>query len=146
MTTPLSAYPGSCHCGEIGFRYHTAQPPDGWSIRACQCSFCRAHGALSTSDPAGKIEFRGAGSGALNRYRFGLHVTDFLLCRECGVYIGAVMETPHGVFGIININALRPQPTTIAETMPMEYGSESTEQRTSRREQRWSPVAWAGNS
>jgi hypothetical protein len=143
MTTPLDAYPGSCHCGEIGFRYHTAQPPDEWSIRACQCSFCRAHGALSTSDPSGKIEFRVASSGALNRYRFGLHMTDFLLCRECGVYIGAVMETPNGVFGIINVNALRPQPTTIAGTMPMEYGSESLEQRASRREQRWSPVVWA---
>jgi hypothetical protein len=144
MTTPLSAYPGSCHCGEIGFRYHTAQPPGEWSIRACQCSFCRAHGALSTSDPAGKIEFRGSGTGALSRYRFGLHVTEFLLCRKCGVYIGAVMEAPNGVFGIINVNALRPQPTTIAGTMPMEYGSESAEQRMSRREKRWSPVVWAG--
>ncbi len=143
MTIQSSDYPGSCHCGEIGFHYHTAQPPDEWGIRACQCSFCRAHGALSTSDPDGRIEFLRSGSGALNRYRFGLRITDFLLCRACGVFIGAVMETPNGVFGIINVNALRPQPTTMAAVMPMEYGSESLEQRMSRREKRWSPVVAA---
>jgi hypothetical protein len=146
MTSPPGIYPGSCHCGGIAFRYRTAQPPGEWSIRACQCSFCRAHGALSTSDPAGKIEFREVGDGAFNRYRFGLRMTDFLLCGKCGVYIGAVMETPNGSFGIINVNALRPKPTTIAGTMPMEYGSESPEQRASRREKRWSSVVWTGSS
>lgn len=138
--TSASEYLGSCHCGAIGFRYRTAQSPDQWSIRACQCSFCRAHAALSTSDPAGSIEFRGSGDGALQRYRFGQRTADFLLCRECGVYLGALMETPGGMYGIVNANALRPIPDLPAVAAPMDYGAESASQRTGRREQRWSPA------
>lgn len=143
MTETDGAYLGSCHCGGIDFMYHTAEPPGEWSIRACQCSFCRAHGALSTSDPDGRIDFHGPVS-ALNRYRFGQHTADFLLCRECGVYIGAVMETSNGSFGIINVNSLRPQLASFTATQPMDYGSESQEQRMARREKRWSPAVLAG--
>lgn len=141
---PLHEYDGACHCGAIGFRYFTTQSLDQWSIRACQCSFCRAHAALSTSDPAGSIEFRGLGSDALQRYRFGQRTADFLLCRNCGVYVGALMETPDGMYGIVNVNALRPIPALPALAAPMDYGAESASQRTRRREQRWSPVAIAG--
>jgi hypothetical protein len=137
---PLHEYDGSCHCGAIGFRYLTAQPPAEWSIRACQCTFCRAHAALSTSDPAGSIEFRGLGSDALQRYQFGQHTADFLLCRECGVYLGALMETPGGMYGIVNVNALRPIPELPALAAPMDYGAESANERAGRREQRWAPA------
>jgi hypothetical protein len=137
--THTRTYSGSCHCGEIGFSYRTDQPPGEWSIRACQCAFCRAHGALSTSDSAGQIEFRGGA--ALNRYRFGQRTADFLVCRECGVYVGAVMETPRGRYGIVNVNAISPAPMSFTATVPMDYGSESKEQRVARREARWSPVA-----
>lgn len=140
--TRISMYLGSCHCGEIGFSYRTAQPPEKWSIRACQCTFCRAHGALSTSDPAGQIEFHGGV--ALNRYRFGQRTADFLICRECGVYVGAVMEASGGPFGIINVNAISPAPITFIATVPMDYGSESKEQRIARRKERWSPVVQSG--
>ena len=103
-----SEYQGSCHCGAIGYRYRTPIAPDQWSIRACQCRFCRAHDALSASDPNGFIEFTVADPKQLNRYRFGLKTADFLLCRECGVYIGALIETENGQFGIINTHALLP--------------------------------------
>jgi hypothetical protein len=144
MTASSSRYLGSCHCEAIGFSYCTAQKPAQWSVRACQCTFCRAHAALSTSDPAGQIEFHISNSGALNRYRFGQRTTDFLLCRDCGVYIGATMETPSGRFGIINTNALRPLQTALALTTPMNYGSETQEQRVARRERLWSPVVSPG--
>jgi hypothetical protein len=139
----FTRYDGSCHCGAVGFSYRTGQVPSAWSLRACQCSFCRAHAALSTSDRSGQVEFRESVSGALNRYRFGQRTAEFLLCRECGVYIGALMETPRGRFGIVNVNALRPVPSELAPAVPMDYGSESREQRIARREQRWSPVVSA---
>ena len=53
----MKTWPGSCHCGAIGYDYATEVPPPDWSIRACQCAFCRAHDALSTSDPKGEIRF-----------------------------------------------------------------------------------------
>lgn len=135
---------GSCHCGAIGFTYRPRQLPSGWSIRACQCSFCRAHAALTTSDPSGTVEFHEREPGLLQRYRFGLRITDFLLCRACGVYIGAEMETRAGRFGIINVNALRPIPDGLGPAAANDYGSESAGQRVARREARWSPVRRAG--
>lgn len=136
----IAVYPGSCHCGAIGFSYRTHQPPAAWSVRACQCSFCRAHAGLTTSDPSGSIEFREHQAGSLQRYRFGLRITDFLLCRVCGVYIGAEIVTRTGRFGVININALRPIPGDLGPAVAMEYGSESTAERIGRREERWTPV------
>jgi hypothetical protein len=135
-----SEYKGSCHCGAIGFLYRTDVAPEHWSIRACQCRFCRAHDALSASDPSGFVEFTVADPELLSRYRFGLRTADFLLCRECGVYIGALIETDNGRFGIINIHALLQSPESLAPTEPMRYDSEDVGGRISRREKRWTPA------
>ncbi len=135
-----SEFRGSCHCGAIGFRYRTAILPECWSIRACQCSFCRTHDALSTSDPAGSLEFTASDPGLLQRYRFGLRTADFLLCRECGVYVGALIRTDQGRFGIINTHALVVAVDKVASTEPISYDSEDVAARVSRRETRWTPV------
>jgi hypothetical protein len=145
MSVDATVYTGSCHCGAIAFDYRTSQSPDRWRVRACQCSFCRAHSALSTSDPSSTIAFRECQAGLLQRYRFGLRTADFLLCRACGVYIGAEIQTMTGRFGIINVNALRPIPQLLAPAVSMEYGSEAIEERISRRETRWSPVVALGS-
>jgi len=136
----LSEFQGSCHCGAIGFSYRTSIAPERWSIRACQCSFCRAHDTLSTSDPAGSLEFTASDPDLLNRYRFGLRTADFLLCRECGIYIGALIETGKGRFGIISMHALVEAPENLAATEPISYDSEDIAERVSRRETRWTPV------
>ena len=141
MSAEVNIYAGSCHCGAIGFSYRTSKLPAAWTVRACQCTFCRGHSALTTSDPSGSVEFHEYRTGLLQRYRFGLRVTNFLLCRSCGVYIGAEIETKAGRFGIINIKALRPIPVVLGPTASMDYSSESVEQRLARREARWSPVA-----
>jgi len=140
--SPSSAntYVGGCHCGGIEFRYCCEKPPREWSLRACQCSFCRAHHALSTSDPLATLEFTERRPGALQRYRFGQGTADFLLCRECGVYIGAEMQVAEGCYGIINVNALRPIPEDLRSPEPMNYDAESAGPRTARRTQRWSPI------
>jgi hypothetical protein len=134
-------YTGSCHCGAIGFTYRTGIEPEQWSIRACQCSFCRAHDALSTSDPAGQIAFTASRPDLLQKYRFGLKTADFLLCNECGVYIGAMIETAGGAFGIVNVHALLETPENLAATAPIVYDNEDVAGRVSRRENRWTPVA-----
>ena len=133
-------YAGSCHCGALGFQYHTNIAPDAWSIRACQCSFCRAHDALSTSDTDGHIEFTSSKPEFLQRYRFGLKTADFLLCGRCGVYIGAVIETNSGAFGIINVHVLRETPANLAGPAPISYDDEEVSGRVSRREELWTPV------
>ena len=140
----MTNYSGSCHCGAIRYSYSTQRPPARWSIRACQCTFCRAHNALSTSDPLGHIEFSIDSPGKLQCYRFGLKTADFLLCRKCGVYIGAVIETNNGIWGIINIRTLVETPSDLAAVAPIDYEGEDTGSRVARREDRWTPATTNG--
>ncbi len=135
------AYAGSCYCGAIGFTYKTAIPAAAWSIRACQCRFCRCHDALSTSDPQGDLRFHAAQPQHLHRYRFALRTADFLLCRECGVYIGAVIRSGDAHFGIINTHTLQPQPASLAPVQPISYDGEDADGRVGRRVDRWTPVS-----
>ena len=140
MPVASGRFEGGCHCGAIGFSYDCSAAPAAWSVRACQCRFCRAHNALTTSDPAASIEFHAADAAQLRRYRFGLETADFLLCKNCGVYIGAAIDTPKGRFGIVNVRGLRPAPANLPDPVPASYDGESEPGRIARREQRWSPV------
>jgi len=133
-------YRGQCHCGSVSYLYATELAPANWPVRACQCSFCRRHGALSTSDPAGSVEFTIADPTSLIRYQFGKRIADFLICGRCGIYVAAVMESPRGRFAVINLNTLAPIPAKLPAPGPMNYDAETPEQRTARREQRWTPV------
>lgn len=133
-------YDGGCHCGAIGFRLHSRAEPSHWSIRACQCRFCCLHGALSTSDPDGELEFLASRPDRLMRYRFALRTAEFLLCKQCGVYIGAVIETEGRRFGIINTRALNDPPEDLANVQPVSYAGEDTGGRINRRVKRWTPV------
>ena len=134
-------YLARCHCGALTARYRTAIEPSAWSLRACQCSFCRSHGALMTSDPAGALEFRSNNPDRVQRYRFGGRTADFLICRECGVYVGVQMASNKGRFGVLNMLSLRPLVTGLPLAEPMDYGAETAEVRRLRREMRWTPVA-----
>ena len=77
------------------------------------------------------------------RYRFGGRTADFLLCRHCGVYVGAQMIAGDRAFGIINVHALREPPPGRPPAVAMSYDGESASERQQRRMQRWTPVAQA---
>jgi len=139
--TSRQSYEATCHCKAIGYLYLTARAPGEWTIRACQCSFCRAHAALSTSDPAGSLEFFEHARGALQRYQFGRKTADFLLCRNCGAYIGAMMQSGSRAFGVVNVRVLLAVAEQLPPASPMEYGNESMAERLARREARWTPIA-----
>lgn len=134
------SYAGQCHCGALQFQYQTGVLPTSWSVRACQCSFCRIHAILSTSDPAGSLAFQAVQSGALQRYRFGSQSADFLICRICGVYVGATCAGAPGRFGIVNVRALTPFPQGLPPPTSMHYEDESPGERLSRRAARWTPL------
>ena len=77
----------------------------------------------------------------MQRYRFGLTTADFLVCRECGVYLGAQAQTARGAFGIINTRTLTPLPAELPPAVAADYGSEDATERLARRAQRWTPLA-----
>ena len=135
------SYEGLCHCRAVGFDYRTAIAPELWPVRACQCTFCRSHGALSTSDSGGALRFVAHVPDAFKRYQFGRRTADFLLCRECGVYLGAVMRSERGGFGIINVRVLSSLLDRLQEPEPMNYDNEGLVERQVRRESRWTPIA-----
>lgn len=134
-------YEGGCHCGAVAYSYETELPPPSWAIRACQCTFCRAHGASTTSDPHGLVEFRIDTPERLSRYRFGHGITDFLVCAECGVYVGAMTKVSGALLAIINVNALRRLPADLREPVQTYHEGESVEARNRRRARSWSPAS-----
>lgn len=136
----MSTWRGRCHCGAIGFEYATAKPVGEWPVRACQCSFCRRHGAVYTSDPAGSVRFEHEDATKLSRYRFGQKTADFLFCGRCGGYLGAVTEEDGVPLMVIHLRALDPAPEGLPPAQPMSYEGESRGERDTRRAARWTPV------
>jgi hypothetical protein len=131
---------GGCHCGNLRFALDTALAVEALPLRACQCSFCRHHGALSTSDPRGALRFEPKDPGRVTRYRFGLRTADFLVCATCGVYVGAIIEEGGRRWAIVNANVLDDvAPLTQAAT-DMNYDGEDAAARMARRQARWTPV------
>jgi hypothetical protein len=96
---------GSCHCGRLRTEFSTNQNPSDFTPRACDCSFCRKHGAAYVSDPAGRLLVL-ARHGALRKYRQGSNTADFLLCGQCGVLVAVTFEHADRVYGAVNIGCL----------------------------------------
>jgi len=140
MAGQLNLLTGGCHCGAVAVRFETPNPPESLTVRACQCSFCRRHGALSISDPAGRIAIEARDPALLKRYRFGLKTADFLLCSGCGVYLGAVMPDGDQAYGILNLLCLEQRDAFGGAGEPMDYDAETDAERRARRRAKWTPV------
>lgn len=136
---PAHVLRGGCHCGALEIEFHTELATSDIGVRACQCPFCRLHGALSASDPKGEVTFRVREGGALVRYRFGLKLADFLLCNRCGGYVGAYMVEDDRGYAVVNINAFADR-DRFRPAQPMSYDGENVEQRLARRRERWMPA------
>jgi hypothetical protein len=73
--------------------------------RACDCSFCRKHGAVYVSDPAGRLSVS-AHEGSLRKYRQGSGIADFLLCGQCGVLVAVIFEHEGRLHAAVNVGCL----------------------------------------
>jgi len=134
----MSRLEGQCHCGTVRVSLEGVAAAD-LPLRACQCRFCRRHGAISTSHPDARITIAAA-EGGLTRYRFGQKLSDFLICAHCGCYIGSLAETDVGPIAILNIRGVDLPGFAGREPEPMTYDGETPEARTARRKARWSPA------
>jgi hypothetical protein len=78
--------------------------------------------------------------GKLHRYRFGLKTADFLICADCGVYIGAALEDGGKGWMTVNVNTFRsPPPFEFAGT-PHDFESETAGDKIDRRKAKWTPL------
>jgi hypothetical protein len=131
---------GGCHCGNIHLRLQLTRPPPDNPLRACACSFCRAHATRTVSDPNGLAEINADDWTLVEHYRFGSRTADYLLCRHCGVYIGAICETAAGLRAVININALTDRTAFSQVPSAPDYDGETTKNRLARRARNWMPA------
>ncbi len=131
---------GGCHCGAIRTRLRLTWPAADNALRACACSFCRAHATRTVSDPEGLFEVWADDWSLVEPYRFGSRTADYLICRHCGVYVGAVCETAAGLRAVVNTNALRDRAEFTAVPAAPDYDGETTAARLARRARNWTPA------
>jgi hypothetical protein len=131
---------GGCHCGNLRIRIRLTGPPGDMRIRSCACSFCRSHGTRTVSDPGGHAELWAADWSLVQKYRFGSASADYLLCRQCGIYVGAVCQTPAGCRSVINTLCLNDRAAFTQEAARPNYDGEAIETRIARRELNWMPM------
>lgn len=74
-------------------------------------------------------------------YRFGSGTAEFLLCRRCGVYVGAVCETSAGLRAVVNINCLDDRAAFTQAPAAPDYDGETTDARLDRRATNWMPAS-----
>lgn len=65
----LHKYRGGCHCGSVRWALRSEFTAPDLPVRACRCEFCRKHGALSTSNANGEMNFTVQGPGQVIRCR-----------------------------------------------------------------------------
>lgn len=133
----MTRHAGQCHCGAIRVAFETEHP---LAPRACQCGFCRKHGARTVTDPEGSAVLT-LGPATL-RYRFASKVTDFLICGRCGVYVGALAEIDETDYVTLNLNAFD-DPRFDLPAEPVSYDGEGAAAKADRRRARWTPAQLA---
>ena len=131
---------GGCHCGNLRLTLRLSRPPQKVRLRACGCSFCRAHATRTTSDPLGAVEIWAEDWDLVEPYRFGSRSADFLVCRRCGVYTGAVCTNEAGTWAVINTNSLMDRALFTGLVAPVDHDGEATKDRMARRTTNWTPA------
>ena len=77
----------------------------------------------------------------MERYQFGSRTADYLLCRRCGVYVGAICETRTGLRAVLNVNCLDDRAAFTQTPAAPDYDGEATDTRLDRRSTNWMPAA-----
>ena len=129
---------GQCHCGSVRAEFHLGRPVSAIQVRACQCGFCRRHGAATAADPSGRLVI--TSGRPLIRYRFGAGALDMLICAACGVYVAALLEAEGRALATVNVAGLAMAPLDGNAPAPIDYDAEGGASRLQRRLGGWTPV------
>jgi hypothetical protein len=132
-------YGGTCHCGAIRGTLAATKPAAELQLRACQCSFCTRHGAMTVSDPGGRATFE-IERVALAPYRFSTRTGTSLVCSRCGMYAGVILEEGGKVWSVLNVRGLAIPAFHGREAEPVVYDGETPEARIARRKAKWTPT------
>ena len=106
MNRAVPTLRGRCHCGGVEAAFATQRDPATLHPRACDCSYCRKHGAAWLSDAEGELLVTAAADANLREYRQGSGNARFLLCGDCGVLVAVVFADGNGLLGAMNAGCL----------------------------------------
>lgn len=105
-TSSLQAVEGGCYCGNVLVELELPHEAAHYQPRACDCGFCRKHGAAYLSDPRGVLRIRIDDVSCRGIYRQGNELAEMLLCTRCGVLIGALYRDDGRTYATVNVRAL----------------------------------------
>ena len=138
----MITYKSFCHCRAIRVELMTTTDPSRVDIRLCQYSFCRAHVAISASDPDDKIKSLEVLKNSIGRYKFGTKSCDFIICRHCSVYLGAIMLDNHKTgYATTQIKHFEYFQLFTKKLRQAHYEKEGIEVRLERRPNTWTPLS-----
>jgi hypothetical protein len=129
---------GGCHCGNLRVTAHLTREPREYVPRACDCDFCRKHGAAYVSDPRGSVRIRLAAEGDCSRYRQGSGSAEFLICGRCGVLVAVLHGSGGRVYATVNSRAL-----TVGTAFPAEQPVSPQRLSANEKIRRWQEVWFA---
>lgn len=93
---------GNCHCGNLTIELKLTSAAASYEPRACDCDFCRKHGALYVSDPKVSLKIFTGQAATVSRYRQGAGLAEMIFCPICGVLAGVCYEDDTGLYGAAN--------------------------------------------
>ena len=127
---------GGCHCGNIVVALQLPREPGSYAPRACDCDFCRKHGAAYVSDPSAVLTLWIRDERSAGRYAQGSGQAEMLLCRNCGVLVGALHRSDGRLYGVVNATVLEGGTRFDAE-LPFSPQTLSAEDKVKRWQQIW---------
>jgi len=137
----MNSLKGGCHCGNISIALELSRAPSAYNPRACDCDFCRKHGAAYISDPHGSIRIHINSAGKSQIYRQGSGTAEFLLCAACGVVVSVLYRDTNRVYAAANANTV----ATAAERFGSEQSASPQMLAASDKVKRWQTV-WFPNA
>jgi hypothetical protein len=130
---------GRCHCGNIRVELQLPRESGTYAPRACDCDFCRKHGAAYVSDPRAVLTVWIRDEHDAGWYAQGSGQAEMLLCRQCGVLVGALHRGQERLYGVVNAKVFD-DGTKLGAEQPVSPQTLSAHARV----QRWQEI-WCAN-
>ena len=97
---------GGCHCGNISVKFNTNISGSQLEPRACDCDFCRKHGASYISDCNGSLEAQIKDQNEIICYTQGSGTAQFIICQSCGVLAFVSYRCSKSIYAALNARIL----------------------------------------
>jgi hypothetical protein len=79
----------------------------------------------------------------LSRYQWAARGAEFLVCRTCGGYAGALLTVEGRGYMTVNINLMDDEARFTLPSLSVSYDAETPDDRRKRRESGWTPAEFA---